>query len=328
MTQYPTSRLSSFYQHTLNGSFTLIGRGLHSGQRVTMTVTPGEADTGYCFVRKDTSHSHNEIYALWHNVCDTFLSTSISNASGVRVSSVEHILAALHACGVDNARIILNGPEVPVMDGSALPFVELIHSVGLQRQDEERFVYILKRPIEIRDEYRYIVLHPADTSEYDMSIQFPSKAIGQQSLTLAMNEINFCEQVAAARTFGQNDDLGMLRKLGMIKGGSLTNAVVVQDDKVLNNDGLRFDNECVRHKMLDCIGDMALAGDTILARVEGFCSGHRMNNAALNKMMRDSANYELMPLRMWHQHREDFRPAIGRKTSETLYPALQETVRG
>lgn len=328
MKKQPISRLSSFFQHTLKDSFVVIGRGLHSGQRVVMTVMPGDTDTGYCFVRKDIKHKNNEIYALWHNVSDTFLSTTISNASGTRVSTIEHLVAALHACGVDNARIVINGPEVPIVDGSSLPFVQLIQSVGLERQDEDRFVYALKRPIEIRDGHKFIVLQPADTCEYTVSIDFSSEAIGKQSFSLELTEDSFQRDIASARTFGFNEDVHMLREMGMVKGGSLNNAVVVQGDNIINREGLRYDDEFVRHKVLDCIGDLALAGDPILAKVDANCTGHRLNNAVLLEMMRNGNNYELMPLRMWHQRREDFRQVSGPKNASPYYNFGQETLLG
>ena len=304
----------------------MIGRGLHSGQRVIMTVMPGETDTGYCFVRKDIKHQHNEIYALWHNVSDTFLSTTISNASGIRVATVEHLVAALHACGVDNARIVLDGPEVPAVDGSAKPFVELIQSVGLLRQDEDRFVYILKKPIEIRDGNKYITLQPADTSEFNISIDFPSEVIGKQQYAIDLDEHSFQREIAPARTFGFNENVSMLKRMGMAQGGSLQNAVVVQNNQVLNDEGLRFNDEFVRHKLLGCIGDLALAGDPILARVEAHCTGHRLNNAVLLKMMRRTENYDLLPLRLWHQRRHPLLPTVQINALPKLSEHAQESV--
>lgn len=301
---------------------------MHSGQRVSMSVMPGETDTGYCFVRKDVKHKNNEVYALWHNVCDTFPSTTISNSSGIRVSTVEHIVAALHACGVDNARIVLNGPEVPIVDGSALPFVQLIQATGLNKQDEDRFVYVLKKPVEIREDHRFIVLQPADSSDYSVSMDYSNQSVAQQSYSLSLSEHNFHREIAAARSLGLDEDIALFNDINTVHGGSLSHTIFAQQDNFLCEEGLRFSNEYVRHKLLTCIGDLALAGDPILARVDAHCSCHRLNNAALLKMMHSGDNYELMPLRMWHQRREDFRPVTSKKAPVRLYGFDQETARG
>ena len=286
-----------YYQQTLRDSFTCIGVGLHTGLKVIMTVMPGEANSGYRFVRRDIASDRNEILAAWHTVSDTHLCTTVRNKMGVRVSTVEHLIAALHACGVDNARIVLDGPEVPIMDGSAAPFVQLIESVGVKQLAEERKVIVVKNRVKVVDGEKEASFTPSLVPHIALYIDFESRAIGRQFMSLQVNVENFKHQIANARTFGFAGQLSTLKKLGFARGGSLHNAVLVSDHGVVNGDGLRYENEFVRHKILDCIGDLALAGSHILGFYRAKYTGHKLNNNLLHELLRNPNAYEYLSMR-------------------------------
>lgn len=273
------------FQHTINDSFTCIGRGLHSGLKVIMTVMPAEANSGIVFHRRDVEHKRAEIPARWNTVTDTRMSTTIANASGIGVSTIEHLMAALYACGIDNARVILDAPEVPIMDGSAKPFVDLIKKTGKCRLDEPRKAIVISRDINVDEGYKFASLRPARRPQVEFELDFEQAAIGRQQYRGLINESLFDQDLAAARTFGFKDQLQTLQKLGLARGGSLRNAVLVDDDVVINEEGLRFNDEFVRHKVLDAVGDMALIGMPIIGKFSGHCSGHKLNNALLHELM-------------------------------------------
>ncbi|TVZ37494.1 UDP-3-O-[3-hydroxymyristoyl] N-acetylglucosamine deacetylase [Alteromonadaceae bacterium 2753L.S.0a.02] len=275
----------SYYQHTLADTFTCVGRGLHTGLRVVMSVTPAEANTGYVFVRRDVESCKAEVPARWYMVTDTHLSTTISNNMGVRVSTIEHLTAALHACGVDNARIVLDAPEVPIMDGSAYPFVEIIQKIGLQQQNQERRAILLKQPVYVSDDLSSASLEPAPTPWVDIEIDFESEVIGKQRLSLPISESVFAEEISPARTFGFEEQVETLRELGFAKGSSIKNAILISNSQVVNQEGLRFVDEFVRHKFLDAVGDLSLAGAVIIGQFNGNRSGHAVNNQLLRELM-------------------------------------------
>lgn len=286
-----------YFQHTLAQSFTCIGVGLHCGMRTIMTVMPAEEHSGYRFVRRDITHTHNEVLASWHTVSDTHLSTTVSNAMGVRVSTIEHLLAALHGCGIDNARIVLDGPEVPIMDGSAGPFVELIEGAGLKTQSAERRAIVIKEIIKVNEGNKQAILVPDTESCIHMKIDFPSKAIGKQNYSMRLNKSAFINDVANSRTFGFSEQISTLRSLGYAKGGSLKNAILIDNEKVLNNEALRYQDEFVRHKVLDSIGDLALSGAHLIGSYHGIYAGHKINNELLHELMRNAHAFEFTNLK-------------------------------
>ena len=274
----------------------MIGRGLHSASKVIMTLMPAEANSGYVFSRRDIAPLRAEVPARWNTVIDTRLSTTVANGFGTRVSTIEHLLAALSVCGVDNARILLDAPEVPIMDGSAQPFVELINQVGLQRQSEFTQAIVIDRPLVIEDRDKRVSLEPAEELSIDMSIDFDNPVIGRQSLHITIDRARFCEQLASARTFGFQEQLDTLHKLGLAKGGALSNAVLISDNRVVNKEGLRYEDEFVRHKILDTLGDISLAGGAIIGRFSGHCSGHQLNNQLIRCLMTNPDYWHTMPL--------------------------------
>ena len=287
---------ASDYQHTLKDSITIIGRGLHSGLQVIMTLMPAEANSGYVFMRRDVTPLRAEVPARWNTVVDTRLSTTVANAFGTRVSAIEHLLAALSVCGVHNARIVLDAPEVPIMDGSAAPFVGLIDKVGLQRQTALIQAIIIDKPLLVREHDKHVSLVPADEFSVDVEIDFDDPVIGRQSMDIIINEEVFSQQLAPARTFGFQEQLDTLRKLDLAKGGTLNNAVLIKDNKVVNEEGLRFKDEFVRHKILDTLGDISLVGASIIGKFIGRRSGHRLNNQLMRTLMISENCWHYAPL--------------------------------
>lgn len=274
-----------YFQHTLALNLTFVGRGLHNGLPVRMTLQPADPDSGIVFVRSDVPLFQSEITARWYNVTDTRLSTTISNRFGAKVSTIEHLMAALYVCGIDNARIVLNGPEVPIMDGSAEPFVRMIQQAGPVQQNAERRAIVIRHQVRVEEHGKSASFLPEPVPWVDMTIDFDNAAIGHQELSVPLDRDLLAFDVSAARTFGFQEQIDTLRKLGLAKGGSLQNAVLIGDNGVINQEGLRFEDEFVRHKVLDAVGDLSLAGMTIVGRFMGMCSGHGLNNQLLRQLL-------------------------------------------
>jgi UDP-3-O-[3-hydroxymyristoyl] N-acetylglucosamine deacetylase len=266
-------------QHTLAAPSRLEGVGVHTGARVSLTLCPADADTGVVFHRIDVSDRDPKIAARVANVCETRLGTVIANGAGVRVSTIEHLMAALSALNIDNAVVRIDGPETPIMDGSADAFVRAIDAVGRTAQARHRLAMEILAPIEVIDGDKRAALMPCDDFEVDFEILFEDAAIGRQRLGLAVDETSFRAELAGARTFGFLHEVDALRAAGLARGGSMDNVVVIDRGAVLNPEGLRRPDEFVRHKMVDAIGDMALLGASLLARYEGRYAGHALNNA-------------------------------------------------
>lgn len=288
---------AALYQHTLNDSFTCISRGLHTGLKIVMRVTPAEANSGIVFVRRDIDSPRSEIQANWKNVSDTRLSTTISNSRGIRVSTIEHLMAALYASGIDNARIIVNGPEVPIMDGSAKPFVGLINHVGKVRQNSERHAIVIKQAISVSSGDKFAGFTPSPIPWMEVKIDFEATPIGQQTFTAPIHEEVFRAELASARTFGFKEQVNTLHKLGLAQGGSLENAVLIENDVVVNEGGLRYDDEFVRHKMIDSIGDIALVGARVIGQFSGVRNGHQLNNSLIQKLMAHDYTWDYTTIR-------------------------------
>lgn len=293
---------SHHFQHTLNGPVDFVGPGLHTGLMISMTVQPAPANTGYIFVRQDVPVDHAEIPARWNTVTDTRLSTTVSNRFGVKVATIEHLMAALHASGVDNARIVLNGPEVPILDGSSEPYIRLIRHMGICTQRAERKIIVVRRPVRVEENGKSAALIPDAEPSLDMTIEFDSGVIGRQQLSVPLDRESFERELADARTFGFRDQIDTLRKLGLVKGGSLQNAVLIDEGRIVNPEGLRHPDEFVRHKILDAIGDLALAGAPIMGRFVGHCTGHALNNILLRELLHNENNWFLTTVRGAHSY--------------------------
>ena len=278
-------------QQTISKPITINGIGLHSGIEVTMQLYPAEADYGIKFIRKDIK-DNNVIEALWSNVSNTKLSTTISNQYGISVSTIEHLMSALSGLHIDNTKIEIDGPEVPIMDGSSIKFVDLIDKTSTQSLNKRRKILKVKKNIKIQNNDSSVELKPNNQFSIDFEIDFPSKLVSKQSCQLQLVNGNYKTDIASARTFGFERDVNMLRSNGLALGGSLDNAVVVGENKILNSDGLRFKDEFVRHKILDSIGDLYLAGAPIQGYFLGNKSGHHLNNLLLRSLFADKSNYD------------------------------------
>jgi len=272
-------------EQTLAHAAIIAGLGLHTGEAVRMVVRPAPAGSGVVFVRADIGDRDNRVPALAHNVTKTTLGTVITNAAGVSVSTIEHVMAALAALSIDNVVIELDGPEVPIMDGSAQPFVQLLDQAGFRPQIAPQSVIEILRPVEVIDGDKRAALLPAERFEVRFDIDFPGTPIGHQSVDLVITEQSFRDELAAARTFGFLEGVEALRAVGLARGGSLDNAIVIDGDRIMNEGGLRFENEFARHKALDAIGDLYVLGMPILGRFEGIRAGHGLNNALVRELL-------------------------------------------
>jgi UDP-3-O-[3-hydroxymyristoyl] N-acetylglucosamine deacetylase len=279
-------------QKTLQKEISLTGVGLHSGQEITLTLKPAAINSGITFVRTDLPADENLIPALWDHVVDTKLCTVVANKNGASVGTIEHLMSALCACGIDNIILEINGAEVPIMDGSAAPFSKAIDEAGIALQDAPgRAIRILKE-VSVEKDGKRVTLSPAETATYTGQIDFNHPDIGQQDYSVQLLNGNFRHEIADARTFGFLHEVEYLRSIGLARGGSLDNAIVLDTDKVLNEDGLRFENEFIRHKLLDAIGDLYLAGAPIQGEYYGVKAGHEMNNAILHALFADDSAWE------------------------------------
>lgn len=283
---------------TLARSFTCEGIGLHSGMPARMVVEPASPGAGISFLRKDVAAPTGLIPAHWDLVTDTRLCTVLTNEHGVSVATVEHVMAALAGMGIDDARVVLDGPEIPVMDGSSAEFVRLISGAGVVEHGGLRKAILVRRDVTVEDEGTgaRVTLCPATGFDLSISfeIDFAARAIGRQVRDFTLRPGSFARELANSRTFGMAAEVEMMRAHGLALGGSLENAVVVDNDRVLNPDGLRHKDEFVRHKLLDAVGDFALAGMPLIARATCYKAGHAMNNRALHALFADPANYQII----------------------------------
>jgi UDP-3-O-[3-hydroxymyristoyl] N-acetylglucosamine deacetylase len=280
-------------QRTLKSAISCVGVGLHSGRRVNLALHPAAPDTGVVFRRTDLGV---DIPARYDLVAETYLCTAIASPDhpDARVGTVEHLVAALIACGVDNALVELDGPEVPVLDGSAAPFLFLIDCAGVVDQAAPRRVIEVVRPVRVECGEAFAELRPAPFGlELSLSIDFAAPAIGRQALTLRLTDASFRTELATARTFTQRADIEAMQEAGLARGGSLENAVVVDGAHVLNPGGLRQPDEFVRHKLLDAVGDLGLAGGAIQGRFVAHRSGHALNNALLRALFADTTAWRI-----------------------------------
>ena len=271
-------------QHTLGAPAIFAGIGLHSGQRVRVAIRPAPAGSGIVFVRTDLD-SNNRVRPTAESVVQTRLCTVIANDAGVTVATIEHLMAALAALDIDNAVVELDGPEMPIMDGSSLPFVQLLDRAGRRPQDAERQYIEVLEDIEVVDGDKIARLSPADRFEMAFEIDFPTRAIGRQRIDMVITEDSFRKELADCRTFGFLSEVEALRQVGLARGGSLENAVVIDGDRVLNPEGLRRPDEFVRHKALDAVGDLYVLGAPLLGRFEGIYAGHGLNNLVARALM-------------------------------------------
>ncbi|WP_120505222.1 UDP-3-O-acyl-N-acetylglucosamine deacetylase [Sulfitobacter mediterraneus] len=272
-------------QNTIKSSISFTGKGLHSGAPATVTVRPAGAHHGIWFSRSDVLVGDRLIPARWDAVNRSPLCTKLENASGLAVSTVEHLMAALAGCGIHNAMIDIDGPEVPILDGSAIPFVRGFMQRGIRQLSAPVMAFEVLKTVTVRDGEATATIAPADTLRIDFEIDFTDAAIGHQKKSLVMNNGSFARELCDSRTFCRQADVDAMQANGLALGGdSGENAVVFDGDRVISPGGLRYADEPVRHKMLDALGDLALAGAPILGHYTGFRAGHSLTNTLLRAL--------------------------------------------
>lgn len=288
--------VSAYHQHTVAGPVIFAGVGVHTGAHVRVVVRPAAANAGITFVRTDIKDRDNAIRVSAEAVGQTRLGTVINNADGVSVSTIEHLMAAMSALAIDNAVVELDGPEVPILDGSAEVFVQVLDRAGRRRQEAPRHFIEVLEPIEVVEGDKTAALLPCDTFEMAFEIQFDSAPIGRQRVDLEITEQSFREELADCRTFGFLKDVEALRAAGLARGASMDNAVVIDGDRVLNPEGLRRPDEFVRHKALDAVGDLYVLGAPLMARFEGLYAGHGLNNMLVRALMANPQAWRMRTL--------------------------------
>ncbi len=288
------------WQQTLNTTIHCAGVGLHSGRRVRMTLRPAPVDHGICFIRTDVPADRAVIPARWDLVSDTRLCTLLKNEQGTTIGTIEHLMAALRGLGIDNAVVEVDAPELPIMDGSSAPFVFLIECAGIKQQDQPRRLIRVLREVRVQEGDKIVSLSPAPVSSFRAEIVYENTAlIRRQEGFLRLTDGAFKAEVADCRTFGFAHEVEAMRKAGLGLGGSLDNAIVIDGDRVMNPGGLRHADEFIRHKILDAVGDLYLAGGPILGHYQGLRPGHAMNNAILRALFADATAWRREDAETW-----------------------------
>ena len=280
------------YQQTINTKRKISGIGLHTGVMIHLTVIPLQEDSGILFKRSDLL-TNNIIAAKFFNVSNTNLCTEISNQDGITISTIEHIMAALWAMEIDNILIQVSGPEVPIMDGSSRAFIELIKKSGIKIQSKKRKYLKILRTIKVNIQDKELTIKSSKNFRIHFNIDFKHKAVGYQQYTL-LHPRQFEKEISNARTFGFLNDIKYLRSNGMAKGASLKNSIGLNEYRVINSEGLRYKDEFVRHKILDCIGDLFLSGYQIIGDIKGSRGGHYLNNKMLKTIFNNPNNYTII----------------------------------
>jgi len=277
-------------QRTIRQSVEVVGIGLHKGEPIKLRLEPLGTDAGIIFYREDLALS---IPLSPSSVIDTQMATVIGSDKGY-ISTIEHFLSAIYAYGIDNMRVVVNGNEMPIMDGSSISFCLLLDEAGIEELDAPKKILRVKQMVEVQEGEKFVRLLPSDKASFDFRIKFDHPAIGDQRESLEFSTHHFIEEIARARTFGFAKDIQYLQSQNLALGASLQNAIGLDENKVLNPEGLRFDNEFARHKILDAMGDMMVSGHNILGAYESFAGSHDLNYKLTSKLLSDSKNYELV----------------------------------
>ena len=280
------------FQKTIKDIIQLEGVGLHNGVKANLCLKPGEINSGVIFKRTDIDSEKNIIKGIYENVNSPILCTKIVNSQGVSVSTIEHLMAAFYGEGIDNVLVEIDAPEIPIMDGSAFDFVEAIRSVGVEEQsDKKKFIKVLKK-VEVKDGSKYISIEPLKNDLIiDFEIVYKNPLIRTRRKEFKFSNGNL-DSIYNSRTFCLYEDIDQIRSQGLAKGGSLDNAIVVKENRILNDDGLRHRHEFVEHKILDCLGDIMLTGHRIFGHIKTSQGGHQLTNVLLRKFLSDKSNWE------------------------------------
>lgn len=278
-------------QTTIFNPISCYGIGVHSGKKTQITLKPTKSNIGIVFIRTDVKDRDNIIYANYLNVCDTTLSTSIKNDASVTVSTIEHLMAAIWGCNIDNMIIEIDGPEVPIMDGSSKPFVFMIECAGTRYLPQNKKRLKILKELYVEDKDSKLIISPNQQSSIDLTIDFKESVIGKQSHSLKTKN-EFISEVANSRTFGFVRDLDYLKNKGLAQGASLDNAIGIDNNIILNHEGLRHPNEFAKHKLLDLVGDLFCCGSDLIGNIKGYKTSHALNNMLLRKILESDNNYE------------------------------------
>lgn len=284
--------IDNMNQRTIKEPVEVIGIGLHKGEPIKLRLEPLGRDAGIVFYREDLALT---IPLSPSAVVDTQMATVIGNEKGT-ISTIEHFLSAVYAYGIDNLRVIVDGNEMPIMDGSAASFCLLLDEAGVKKQEGLKEIIRIKKSVEVRDGDKFVRLEPSQSATFDFAIDFEHPVIGKQSQFCSFGTKPFIEEIARARTFGFARDIQYLQSINLALGASLNNAIGLDDDKVLNPEGLRFENEFARHKILDAMGDMMVTGHNILGTYSSFAGSHKLNHQLTVALLADTANYEMVSL--------------------------------
>jgi UDP-3-O-[3-hydroxymyristoyl] N-acetylglucosamine deacetylase len=277
-------------QRTIKSPIEVVGIGLHKGEPIKLRLEPLDVDAGIVFYREDLAMG---IPLSPDHVIDTKMATVIGNEKGF-ISTIEHFLSSVYAYGIDNLRVVVNENEMPAMDGSAISFCLLFEEAGIVEQDAPKRVIRIKKPVEVREGDKYVKLMPSDIASFDFKVKFDHPVIGEQDQQFEFSTENFVKEIARARTFGFAKDIQYLQSQNLALGASLQNAIGLDDHKVLNPEGLRFENEFARHKILDAMGDLMVSGFNILGAYESFAGSHKLNNELTTQLFADASNYEIV----------------------------------
>lgn len=277
-------------QRTIEKSVHCCGIGLHSGKKVNLVIRPAPVNHGIKFVRTDLPHKPI-ISAHFRNVIDTSLATTLET-DGVIVSTIEHLMASFTGLGIDNVLVEMDAYEAPIMDGSAGPFTTMLQKAGVKVQSGKRYFFVVKEPIEMAEEDKKVGLYPSDRLKITYTINFQHPLVSEQSFTISLTDDLFEKEISWARTFGFLHEVNYLKQNGFARGGSLENAVVLDREKILNPEGLRYENEFVRHKVLDCMGDLSLLGMPFVGHIVAYKSGHALNHALLKRFIEQKSCWE------------------------------------
>lgn len=280
-------------QRTIKHTISCFGIGVHSGKPTSISLYPAPQNVGVIFVRTDIKNKNNKVHAKYDNVSKTTLGTTIQNKDGIEVATIEHLMAALWGCNIDNVIIELDGPEIPIMDGSSEPFIFMIECAGTKNQNSPRKYLKILKEVHVEDNNSYATISPSDHFSVDMEIKFDNKTIASQKYEFSEEKKSFKHNIARARTFGFEHEGALLKKMGLAKGASLENAIVLRGEEILNDNGLRYKDEFVRHKLLDLIGDVYLAGSPLKGHIKTFKPGHTINNKLLHSILADKSAWEI-----------------------------------
>ncbi len=292
MNNINTIKPNIYLQRTLKRKIHFSGVGVHNGRAVSMSIEPAEADTGIIFHRTD-KEKNNIIKAVIDNVTVSRLCTKIKNSSGIFVSTIEHLMAALSGLGIDNAIVKINSSELPALDGSSHEYVKKIINSGVKVLNKGKKIFKIIKKIEVKSENRFISISPSHKLSINISIDYPDTIIGHSQYFYTHTKDNFINNLSMARTYTLQDDIEKMRAAGLAIGGNLNNAIVVDKYKILNPDGLRLEKEFVKHKTLDCIGDFYLLGMPLVGNINCFAPGHNLNQQLLKEILKSKENYRI-----------------------------------